>query len=148
MSTNFIKNRADRSTMDRFNTFNACFVSRFTEINGRAPCLRFLDGDDLTADAAGDYLSSKFVGDEDKISLEIPNQTPRLLLQIMGGQMDFVNSNILTDPTRFEAYSELERLQYGAGYREVKNCFVVDGYVAKEEPLSARLGYNCRYVFC
>lgn len=132
--------------MDRFDTFNAGFASRFAEINGRAPCLRFLVGNGLTADTTRDYLSAKFVGENNKVALKIINQTPRVLLQIMGGEEDFANSNILVDPTNFEAYAELERLQYKAGCG-LKTCFKVDAYVAEDEPDSALLGYNCRYVF-
>ena len=125
-----------------FDHINRAFGQKFLLSSGRAHELKFLDESD------GDphvELAEKFVTSYEREEMRLPPK-PKAIVQIMMsdaenlGGVSFLNSPVLTDPTKLQVWTQLEHLWQGRGGG---SCFFVDSY----PPDDPDDGYHVRYVF-
>lgn len=130
----------ERSTFDHI---NRAFGQKFLAATGRAHELKFLDESD------GDphvELAEKFVTTYEREEMGLP-PNPKAIVQIMMsdaenlGDVRFLRSPILTDPTKLQVWTQLEQLYRGRGGG---SCFFIDSY-PPDDPEDD--GYHIRYVF-
>ena len=110
------------------------------------------------ADLAKYETGGMGIGDSDaalRSELDIDDdEPPKVIAQTMREShvrkysIDYVNSDVLVDPSNFEVYSEIEKMHYKLEGGRMGYTYHFDNWSGAGEPLADVLGYNVRVMFC